>query len=109
MDWTITPGLKSAGEIVTLNGDFDLYEGPRFASEISVLIRGGQKYVVLDFSGVEYLDSCGVGVIIKLLQLMRSTGGVLRFQGIHGTPRRVLQMSNILSLLQEQPRSEGAS
>ncbi len=100
MDWQIQE-TKAPDEMVVLKGDFDLYEGPRFAAEMIGHIREGHHHVVLDLAGVDYLDSCGVGIIIKLLQQIRAVSGTLRFQGIHGTPRRVLEMSNVIKLLEE--------
>jgi anti-sigma B factor antagonist len=103
MDWCIAKENLPEGELVSLNGDFDMYEGPRFAQEMIAHIRGGHARLVLDLSMVEYLDSCGVGVIIKILQLVRQAGGGLKLRGLHGTPRKVLEMSNVLSLLEELP------
>jgi anti-sigma B factor antagonist len=106
MEWIImasdpAPAGSSAGETIRLSGDFDLYEGPRFATEIMGHIRAGHHDLVLDMGAVDYLDSCGVGIIIKLLQQTRLAGGRLRVCGLHGSPRRVLEMSNVISLLEE--------
>ena len=106
MEWRIVTGQPGSpdpvrGETVVVSGDFDLYEGPRFAAELLSHIRAGHRDLVIDLSGVNYLDSCGVGILIKLLQEIRSGGGQLRFRGIQGTPRRVLEMSNVISLLKE--------
>jgi anti-anti-sigma factor len=62
----------------------------------------GVKKLRFDFTGVTYLDSSGVGAIIKITQASRRVSGELRFRGISGSPRKVLRMSNILSLLREE-------
>ena len=59
-------------------------------------------------SGVSYLDSTGVGAIIRLVQAAKKMGRELRFSGISGTPRRVLVMSNIISIMKED-RAPGSA
>lgn len=109
MEWYLAPQTLPEGEVVILIGDFDLYEGPRFAREIVSHVQAGHTRLVLDLGAVDYLDSCGVGIIIKLLQQIRLAGGSLHFRGLHGTPRRVLEMSNVLNLLKELPAADAAA
>jgi anti-sigma B factor antagonist len=67
-------------------------------------ISEGASALRLDFSGVVYLDSTGVGAIIRILQEAKKRGCELRFAGISGSPRKVLRMSNILALMREDVR-----
>jgi anti-anti-sigma factor len=64
-------------------------------------IEAGAGRLHFDLSGVAYLDSSGVGAIVKIVQAARRIGSKLRFSGISGTPRRVLDLANILPLLVE--------
>lgn len=84
-----------------LQGDLDLYGAPGFFRVAKALLDESTQGMHLDFSGVGYLDSSGVGVIIRLLQSARAGRMRLTFSGIRGTPRKVLSMSNILPLLIE--------
>lgn len=101
MEWKTEPAGADGAELVTIRGDFDLYSSGDFFAEMSRKLEGGARRIRFDFSGVSYLDSSGVGAIIKLLQISRKVGGELRFRGIGGSPRKVLRMSNILSLMTE--------
>jgi anti-anti-sigma factor len=87
---------------VSISGDCDLYNAHDFFSQLSGKLNAGYKYVCVDFSGVQYLDSTGVGSMIKLVQLSKIRKIDLRFRGISGTPRKVLNMTNILSILKEE-------
>jgi anti-sigma B factor antagonist len=64
-------------------------------------IAEGSSRIRFDLSGVDYLDSTGVGAIIRILQEAKKRGCELRFSGIEGSPRKVLKMSNILALMRE--------
>ncbi len=101
MEWKcVSPGDRPDGEIV-LSGDFDLYNAPRFSAYALRGIADGWTGLTLDMGGVEYLDSTGVGSIIRLSQALRAKGGRLRVRGLNDTPRRVLKLSNILPIIEE--------
>jgi anti-sigma B factor antagonist len=94
-------------KVLALKGDFDLYGAPAFTKAMLGEIAGGWRAVTLDFSSLEYLDSTGVGSIIRLVQALRAAGGRLSCRGLHGSPRKVLEMSNIIALLPEEDGSGG--
>jgi len=101
MEWNISDQTAGGGIIITILGDFDLYVTPQFFKAAREQFTPGVPGVHIDCSGVRYLDSSGVGAIIKLLQAARANRTRLTFSGITGMPRKVLSMSNILPLLKE--------
>ncbi len=107
MEWKVIPGDLGGFEKVELQGDCDLYSAPAFAKAMlariaeNTAIAERQPRLRFDLSGVDYLDSTGVGAIIRILQEGRKRGCEIRFVGIAGSPRKVLKMSNILSLMKE--------
>jgi anti-sigma B factor antagonist len=104
MEWMIHARDAGGFENVALKGDCDLYSAPAFAKAMLSHIAEGAGRLRFDLSGVDYLDSTGVGAIIRILQEAKKRGCELRFSGIGGTPRKVLKMSNILALMREDPR-----
>jgi anti-sigma B factor antagonist len=102
MEWLISPPDTEGFENVTIAGDCDLYTAPPFARAMKERIAAGSKRLRFDLSGVDYLDSTGVGAFIRILQEARRSGTDLRFRGVGGTPRKVLRMSNILPLMHEE-------
>jgi anti-sigma B factor antagonist len=101
MEWTVSGGGTGLYLEYRLEGDCDLYDAPRFATAALASVAGGATRLRLDFSGVRYLDSTGVGAIIRILQAARKSGCEVRFRGIAGSPRRVLEMSSVISLMKE--------
>jgi len=87
--------------LIKVIGDCDLFSTGEFYNGIAGKITDGCGEAVLDLSGVAYLDSSGVGAIIRIIKLAKEKQITLKFKGITGTPRRVLNMSNILSLIVE--------
>jgi len=95
-----TDGEKSL--LFKITGECDLYSSRELYDNITGKLRTGCNRAVLDFSRVTYLDSSGVGAIIRIIKLAKENKITLKFRGIKGTPRKVLEMSNILLLIDEE-------
>jgi anti-sigma B factor antagonist len=87
--------------LARISGDCDLYNTPEFLGQMTDKINAGYKSICIDFSGVHYLDSSGVGAMIRIMQASKTKKMNIRFRGITGTPRKVLRMSNILNIIRE--------
>lgn len=55
-------------------------------------LLNGAPDVVVDLSGVEFLDSAGVGVLVALFKNSRLHGGCARFCGLTPGVRSVLEL-----------------
>jgi anti-anti-sigma factor len=84
-----------------VTGDCDLYNAHHLYNDISGKMNRGLGTVYVDFSGVSYLDSSGIGAMIRIIQSSKTQNIDLRFRGIAGTVRKVLRLSNILSIIKE--------
>jgi anti-anti-sigma factor len=84
-----------------------MYSAREFFDGIAGKMAEGWKRICLDLGAVRYLDSSGVGAIIKIVQRSKEQRIDLRFRGITGTPRKVLTMSNILSIMTEEIAAGG--
>jgi anti-anti-sigma factor len=92
---------------VHLRGDCDLYSAPGFKASILKRMDEGLRRILIDMSLIDYLDSSGVGAIVCILQAAKRVGGDIRFRGLVGSPRRVLERTNILPIMKEvRVRSE---
>lgn len=103
MEISYRPGNRTDQIVVVPVGDLDLYASVAFCNAVMARLEGGTPRMVLDLGGVRYLDSSGVGALIRLLQKAKSLGGEIRVAQLTGTPRKVLEMSNIITLLKVAP------
>jgi anti-sigma B factor antagonist len=108
MEITYRPGNRPDQLVVIPNGDLDLYASVAFCKAVMDKLEGGSPRLVLDLGDVRYLDSSGVGALIRLLQKARALGGEIRVARLIGTPKKVLEMSNIISLLKVSPDADAA-
>jgi anti-sigma B factor antagonist len=93
------------GDSVTAKilGDCDLYNAQHLFTDVTEKMNSGYRTVCVDFSGVRYLDSSGIWAVIRIVQHSKSKAIDLKFRGITGTVRRVMRLSNILSIVKEDP------
>jgi anti-sigma B factor antagonist len=82
--------IQCHGRIVAGNEVFTLH-----AYVGDSLVKYGD--VVLQLDQVEFVDSSGLGAMVRLTQAARSKGGDLKLSGVPPRIRKTLQMTNLLS------------
>jgi anti-sigma B factor antagonist len=63
--------------VIGLNGEVDLYTCPEFKQELLRVIADGATLVVVDLSETTFIDSTGLGVLIRGVERLQSEGGRL--------------------------------
>ena len=53
--------------------------------------------IVLQLDQVEFIDSSGLGALVRLMQAARAKGGDLKLSGVPPLIRKTLEMTNLLS------------
>src|SRR5208282_4690474 len=53
--------------------------------------------VVLQLDQVEFIDSSGLGALVRLMRAARSKGGDLKLSGVPPNIRKVLELTNLLA------------
>ncbi|MHB2017818.1 MAG: STAS domain-containing protein [Candidatus Xenobia bacterium] len=60
---------------VVVEGEIDIATAPRFKAVLLELIARGHVNLVLNFNGVRYIDSTGLGVLLGALKRVREKEG----------------------------------
>jgi anti-anti-sigma factor len=84
-----------------LTGELDLSTVQILKDSVEKAIHGTAEEVVLDFSELRYLGSCGVRVIIKMLDDLQARGRRLAITGAQGPVKVVLQMLGLTYLVRQ--------
>ena len=69
--------VESRGDkrIVRINGKITFEHCPALASQLDPVLEEGVREVVVDFKNVPFMDSSGIGEVLRLFKLMRDRGG----------------------------------
>lgn len=62
---------------MTVGGEIDVYTAPLLRDAISDLVAQGSHDIVIDLTGVGFLDSTGLGVLVGGLKKVRAHDGTL--------------------------------
>lgn len=92
-----------AGEI-----DHDAAQSLRLRID-DALVRHGPHTLVMDFGGVGFMDSSGVGLILGRQRRAKALGGSLRVQHAPRQLRRVLDLAQIPCAAGEEESEEGGN
>jgi anti-anti-sigma factor len=66
------------------------------------IVNGGAKTLVLDFDGLEYISSAGIGVLLGIRETLSQTGGRLQIVNMPSHIRRifdVLGFSKVITIV----------
>ena len=87
-----------AGEVLTaaLSGEIDHHTAATLREKVDEQIdRRMPKRLILDFSGVGFMDSSGVGLILGRSKRMQATGGEVSVRGVSEQVGKMLRLANI--------------
>jgi anti-sigma B factor antagonist len=69
---------RGSATVIAVSGELDLGSTPTLRDVAVRRLLAGDRHVVLDLTGLEFLDSTGLGVIVAVLKRARSLGADLR-------------------------------
>jgi anti-anti-sigma factor len=85
---------------LSIHGTITIGEGDlRLRSAVDGALAEGNKLILLDFSRVTYLDSCGIGELAACFTRCHQEGAALGLVHLQAKVKRLLQMSVFLTFL----------
>ncbi len=89
-------------------GALDLHVAPETRASLRTLIDEKPKRLIVDLSGVPYVDSSGLAVLIGAMQSLEEEGGVFMLAGAQETVRMILQSARLDQYFRVFPTVEAA-
>lgn len=85
----------------------DASKAPAFKDEMTKCIEGGQSQIVLDLSGVDFIDSSGLGAIVACLKRIGPRGS-LAVAGASGAVSRLFTLTRMDKVFALHPTVDSA-
>jgi anti-sigma B factor antagonist len=76
---------------------------------VEELIRRQETCAVFDLSGVSFIDSSGIGTVVRSLTKLKKLGGTLRLTGVKGMVKGALELTQINRVIEIYPTASEAS
>ena len=82
--------------VLELTGSMTMgLECERLAEEVERLVQQKETRIIIDLTGLQHIDSAGVGKIVSCMGKLRRAGGQLRMAGAKGMVASVLKMTRV--------------
>ncbi|MGL5149587.1 MAG: anti-sigma F factor antagonist [Clostridium sp.] len=86
--------------VVSLIGELDHHSAEEVRVRVDDRIQREEvKKVILDFSGVTFMDSSGIGVVVGRYKKINAKGGTLCVADINKSVKRVFELAGLLKII----------
>lgn len=85
--------------LVILAGDLNMFSAPEFRSHLVKKLESGAKRFLLDLSGLTFVDSSGIGVLVSFVTMARKNEGAkVILCGLNQQIRSIFEVTRLLSV-----------
>lgn len=81
--------------IISADGGLNKQTANQFVEEISALVDGGVKKIIIDCSKLSFITSYGIGVLLRIHKKLKAAGGDVKIAGVHS---RIIEVMDIMKL-----------
>ena len=91
---------ETVGEMLTVNikGDLNVKTAPILEEELTTSVVG-VKNLVLDFTGVEYISSAGLRVLLATEKTMRRQQGSMVLRHVNPAVKEIIRLAGFLQVM----------
>lgn len=94
--------------VVELTGELDLFTAPLLRDVLMGLTSDGKHFLAVEMSGLAFLDSSGLGVLIGAAKRANAGGGGLCLAGARDNVLKVLRITGLMRVMPALPTLEEA-
>lgn len=95
--------------VVCVAGKIDTSIVPEFGQEMDEIVAGGDRSLLLDLSGVTYISSGGLRVILATAKRLKEPGDRFAVCGLSDEVRGVFEIAGFTRILRVYPTAEDAA
>src|SRR5260221_2097982 len=95
--------------VVALYGNLDLAEVAGLASHLITAVAACGPSIIVDLAGLELIDSCGLGVLVRVLKWTREKGGDMALAAPQPQIRKVFSATGLIDAFCAYPSVEQAT
>lgn len=89
-----TQRIEGGALVISFHGDVDLEQSPKAREILLTGLQQGSD-IVVEMSGVTYIDSSGVASLVEAFQLARQQGRSFALVSVNPAALRVLQLARL--------------
>ncbi|GAB7003633.1 hypothetical protein JCM18899A_11040 [Nocardioides sp. AN3] len=96
---------QDGASALAVSGDLDISGVDEFLAHVGELLTTGSGPFVLDLGGVTFIDSSGLGALVRVQKSASSVGRDLRLEHVPRSVSRILELTGLTDLFPERHES----
>jgi anti-sigma B factor antagonist len=95
--------IRQVGQVsvVEVTGKLTSLESGALRNSIAQLLKEGRKQILLNLSGLVYLDSSGIGDLVHTYMSVIKSGGEMKVVGLTDKIEEILKITQLYQVFQE--------
>jgi len=95
--------IRQVGQVsvVEVTGKLTSFESGALRNSIAQLLKEGRKQILLNLSGLVYLDSSGIGDLVHTYMSVIKSGGEMKVVGLTEKVEEILKITQLYQVFQE--------
>ncbi|HEV7888571.1 MAG TPA: STAS domain-containing protein [Acidimicrobiales bacterium] len=102
MDFAVDQRVENGGVVLDVQGDIDVATASQLWREIEPQLDT-TRHVVVDLSKVSFIDSTGIGTLVRAVNALRDRGQRLTVRGPSPMTRTVFETVGLTRLVDVEP------
>lgn len=95
--------------VVALHGELDLTGVPAVASHLIAAVAAWGPLIIVNLADLEFVDCCGLGVLVRVLEWARESGGDVLLAAPQQHVRRLLRLVGLDGVFSVYPSVKQAA
>ncbi len=91
----ISANMVNDIKILEISGSFDIYTAEPIRSWLEQTVSGSPANVVVDLTGVNFIDSTALAILVQGIKRARERNGDIRLCGLQQPVRMVLELTRL--------------
>ncbi len=108
MTFSVNVRQADGVSLVEVTGRLTSFETKAFREMISDVLKHGHTNIVLNLTGLDYLDSSGIGELVRNYMSVVKKGGAMRVVGLAPRVEEVLKVTQLYQVFPEFPDEASA-
>jgi anti-sigma B factor antagonist len=94
--------------VVSVVGELDLTTAPELLQALTRLVDEGRTELIMDLTRLEFCDSSGLSVLVRVRNRLDGVGGAMTLAGPTAVVQRVLDVSGLAEVFGTYPTVDAA-
>lgn len=99
---------EQGATVLALDGEIDLHASPKLRAELQNLVGDKVPLVLVDFSGVQYIDSSGLATLVEYVRDSKGYHGKMALFGLQPKVKMVFELVRLNELFTIADTKENA-